>query len=211
MLSNKLAVGTLSLGQHESHMLHQTIRSAVQHVISGVEVVHKDPETYAKSQDLSMSAGAKAMRKLCAKVPAQYTTDRSGDESVIVSDLQRLSDIGSAKQPIVSIAYESMSWSTHVSTSQSAVRVIEAVDRSNFGLCLDSFHILTKLWGSPHEVSGKYPDADANLADSLHGFKRNFPVGKLFHVQLSDGEKFDPWYLEGEAPKFTWSRHARPF
>lgn len=41
---------------------------------------------------------------------------------------------------------------------------------------------------------------------------------KIFFVQFSDGEKFDPpfskehpWYLEGEAHQFTWSKHARPF
>ncbi|KAK9424874.1 putative Xylose isomerase-like TIM barrel domain-containing protein [Seiridium unicorne] len=163
-------------------MLDQKIHSAAHHGISGVEVVHKDLERDIYEIPEPVHA------------PAQYTTDCSGDESVTVSDLQQLPDIGSAKQPIISIAYEPMSWSTHVSTWQSELRVIEAVNRSNFGLCLDSFHILTKLWGSPHEVSGKYPDADANLADSLHGFKRNFRVEKLFYVQLSDGEKLDPPY-----------------
>ncbi|KAK9783805.1 putative 2-dehydropantoate 2-reductase [Seiridium cardinale] len=226
MLSNKLAVGTLSLGQHESHMLHQKIRSAVQHVISGVEVVHKDPETYAKSQDLSMSAGAKAIRKLCAEVGLEILAlapfeNFEGDKSQLDQRLNRAYRRSIQLTALREAADRLYCLRTDVLVDpcvhrQSALRVLEAVNRSNFGLCLDSFHILTKLWSSPHEVSGKYPDADADPADSLHGFERNFPVEKLFHVQLPDGEKFDPWYLEGEAPKFTCykideaTRRARP-
>lgn len=262
MLSNKLAIGTLSLGQHESHMLDQKIRTLARHGFSGVEVVYKDLDIYAKSQSLPLIAGVEAIRRLCdelnldilslapfenfegdsspldqrlqeaqrwidiarvlratyLQVPAHYGANCSGDESAIVSDLRQLSHLGSAKEPVVSIAYEPMSWSTHVSTWQSTLRLIEAVDCSNFGLCLDSFHILTKLWGSPYEASGKYPTADADLAASLASFKKDFPIDKLFYVQLSDAERFDPvfskkhpWFVEGEAAEFTWSKHARPF
>lgn len=225
-------------------------------------MVYKDLEIYAKSRNLSLIAGAEAIRQLCDKlglgilslapfenfegdqapldrrlqegqrwmdiarvlrasylqVPAHYGANCSGDENVIVSDLRRLSKLGSAKEPLVSIAYEPMSWSTHISTWQSTLRIIKAVDCSNFGLCLDSFHILTKLWGSPYEASGKYPNADADLAASQASFKRDFPIDNLFYVQLSDAERFDPvfsrehpWFVEGEAAEFTWSKHARPF
>lgn len=243
-------------------MLDQKIRISARHGFSGVEVVYKDLEVYAKSHSLSLMAGVEVIRQLCdglkleilslapfenfegdnspldqrlqeaqrwiniaralratyLQVPAHYGANCSGDENVIVSDLQRLSDLGSAKEPLVSIAYEPMSWSSHISTWQSTLQVINAVDRSNFGLCLDSFHILTKLWGSPYEVSGMYPNADANLMASLASFEKDFPIHKLFYVQLSDGEKFDPvfsrehpWFVEGEAAEFTWSKHARPF
>jgi sugar phosphate isomerase/epimerase len=262
MLSNKLAIGSLSLGQHESHALDTKIRIAAEHGFLGVEVVYNDLELYARARGLSMAAGAEAICDLCyqqgleilslapfenfegdrsplqrrleiaqqwidiartleatyLQVPAQCTQDCSGDESIIVSELRQLSDLGSAREPVISIAYEPMSWSTHVSTWQSTLRVIQAVDRPNFGLCLDSFHILTKLWGSPYERSGKHPNADTDLAESLASFKKDFPIEKLFYVQLSDGEKFDPpfsrqhpWFMEGEAAEFTWSKHARPF
>lgn len=262
MLSNKLAIGTRSLGQHESHELDQKIRSAAKHGFAGVEVVYGDLEMYAKSRGLELAAAAKAIRQLCQEnhvavlalapfeayegdkspldqrlrkaqhwfdmarilgaeflqVPAQFSVDCDGDEDVIASDLRRLSDLGSAAQPVVAVAYEPMSWSTHVSTWQATLRIIEKVGRPSFGLCLDSFHVLTKLWGNNRDASGRYPDADARLAKSLASFKREFPLDKLFYVQLSDGEKFDPpysmrhpWFLEGEAAEFTWSRHGRPF
>lgn len=152
------------------------------------------------------------------QVPAQYDEKCRANKSAIVSDLQQLADLASSTEPKIAIAYEPMSWSVHNSTWEDALDTINAVGRENFGLCLDSFHIITKLWASPFEPSGKFKDADQDLALSLDRFKTQFPLDKLFYVQLSDGERFDPpfsknhpWYLEGEAPEFTWSKHARPF
>ncbi|KAJ4368116.1 hypothetical protein N0V83_006471 [Neocucurbitaria cava] len=152
------------------------------------------------------------------QVPAQYGKDVVGDETVIVSELQQLADLGSSTEPVISIAYEPMSWSIFCSTWQDALRIANLVNRPNFGLCLDSFHIATKLWGSPYNTQGKYPDGDQLLARSLREFVESFPLEKLFYIQLSDGERFDPpfsekhpWYIEGEAAEFTWSKHARPF
>jgi sugar phosphate isomerase/epimerase len=77
---------------------------------------------------------------------------------------------------------------------------------------------MTKLWADPFVPSGKYPEADLVLRESLRRFLRDCPLEKIFFVQLSDGEKFEPpfskehpWYLDSEAPQFTWSRHAPPF
>lgn len=223
-------------------------------------MVYKDLGIYTKSRDLSLIAGAEAIRQLCNGInletlslapfenfegddssldqrlqeaqkwidiarilratylqePAHYSANCSGDEGVIVSDLRCLSHLGSAKEPLVSIAYEPMSWSSHISIWQLTPCIIKAVDCYNFGLCLNSFHILTKLWGSPYEASGKYPNADADLAASLASFKEDFPVDKLFYVQLFDDERFGPvfsrehpWFVKGEAAEFTWSKYAR--
>lgn len=77
---------------------------------------------------------------------------------------------------------------------------------------------MTKVWADPFAVTGKYPNADTDLQSTLHQFTKICPLDKVFYIQLSDGERFDPpfsknhpWYLEGEAPQFTWSKHARPF
>lgn len=262
MLNNKLAIGSLSLGQHENHTLDQKIITAAEHGYQGIEIVYSDLERYAMRHDESMLSAATPIRDLCSQhglhilslapfsnfdgnaspleerlakashwidiahtlgaeylqVPAHFRGSCSGDRNVIVSELQALSDLASAKDPVIKIAYEPMSWSTHVSTWETTLEIINAVDRPNFGLCLDNFHILTKLWGDPRAVSGKYENADEALASSLEKFKKEFPVEKLFYVQLSDGEKFDPpytekheWAVEGEDARFTWSQHARPF
>ncbi|KAK1142391.1 hypothetical protein N8T08_007943 [Aspergillus melleus] len=152
------------------------------------------------------------------QVPSQFDPNSITDETVIVQELQHLADLGSAESPPVAIAYEYLSWGTYCSTWDTALRLVKLVDHTNFGLCLDTFHELTKLWASPFEVSGKYPRGDQALRDSLQRFKTAVPLEKIFYVQLSDGERFDPpfsdshpWYLEGEAPQFTWSKHGRPF
>jgi sugar phosphate isomerase/epimerase len=152
------------------------------------------------------------------QVPAQYGDNCTGEEAVIVSEMQQLADLASSVSPVISIAYEPMSWSHFYPTWEDALRLTTLVNRSNFGLCLDTFHVLTRLWASPFEASGVYPEGPAKLADSLRRSVTDIPMEKLFYVQLSDAERFDPpfskshpWYVEGEAPEFTWSKHARPY
>jgi sugar phosphate isomerase/epimerase len=186
MLSNKLAIGSLSLGQHVLHMLDDKIRVAAKHGFRGIEVVHADLERYAKSRGLSMLAGAEEKLEILSlaplenfeghpspladrlaaaqvwldiaralgapymQVPAAYAVACRRNEAVIVAELRALADLSTAagRAPAVAVAYEPMSWSVYVDTWQATLRIIRAVDRDNFGLCLDSFHILTKLWGS---------------------------------------------------------------
>ncbi|KAJ5570141.1 3-dehydroshikimate dehydratase [Penicillium hispanicum] len=262
MISNRLAISTVSLGQHPSYTLEDKLRAAAKAGYDGVEIVFSDLEAYSQSQNLATLDGAEKTRAICAdtslailslapfenyegdrsslsdrlqkaahwieiarvlrtpylQVPSQFKTNAIGSDAVVVSELQQLADLGSARQPLVSIAYEPMSWSTYHSTWESSLKLAEAVDRPNFGLCLDTFHIITKLWADPFAVSGKLPDADQRLQQTLERFVRSCPLDKIFYVQLSDAEKFHPpfstahpWYLEGEAPQFTWSKHARPF
>lgn len=152
------------------------------------------------------------------QVPSQYSHDSTGDEKVVITELRELADLASAKHPPISIAYEALSWGAHHSTLESSLHVVEKVDRPNFGLCLDTFHVVTKVWADPFAKSGKYPNAETNLEATLDSFAQKCPLDKIFYIQLSDGERFDPpfskthpWYLEDEAPQFTWSKHARPF
>ncbi|KAL3463574.1 xylose isomerase-like protein [Aspergillus heterothallicus] len=152
------------------------------------------------------------------QVPAQFGNNCTGDEAVIVSEMQQLADLASSASPVISIAYEPMSWSHFYPTWEDALRLTALVDRPNFGICLDTFHILTRLWASPFEASGIYPDGPAKLAGSLRRSVTDLPMDKLFYVQLSDAERFDPpfskshpWYVEGQAPELTWSMHARPY
>ncbi|KAL4804093.1 xylose isomerase-like protein [Aspergillus unguis] len=152
------------------------------------------------------------------QIPSQYNKNSIGDEGVIVSEMQQLADLASSSSPVISLAYEPLSWGVHCSTWDDALRLTQLVNRDNFGLCLDTFHEITKLWADPSTASGVYPDGPEKLADSLRRFVKTVPLGKLFYVQLSDAERFDPpfskhhaWYTEGEATEFSWSKHGRPF
>ncbi|KAK7191804.1 hypothetical protein DPSP01_007159 [Paraphaeosphaeria sporulosa] len=161
---------------------------------------------------------ARALRAEYVQVPAQFGQDASTNNSVIVRELQDLADLAAAADPQIGIAYEPMGWSILHKSWESALAFTKLVDRPNFGICIDSFHVASLLWGDPSHASGKYPDADRILAASLARLVRELPLEKLFYVQLSGGERFlpvyssrHPWYLEGEAKEFTWSRNARPF
>ncbi|KAJ5107862.1 AP endonuclease family 2 [Penicillium angulare] len=262
MASNKLAIATVSLGQHPSHSLDRKIRAAAKAGFNGLEIVFSDLESYSKSLNVSILDTADKVKELCnqsgleilslapfenyegdrsplndrlekaklwidiarrlqapyMQIPSHYGPDAQGNTEIIVSELRQLADLGSSKQPLVSIAYEALSWGTHCSTWEDSLKIVNAVERPNFGLCIDNFHVVTKVWGDAFALSGKFPDADRQLEETLQRFVTGCPLEKIFFIQLSDGEKFDPpfskehpWYLEGEAPQFTWSRHARPF
>ncbi|KAL1603896.1 hypothetical protein SLS60_005488 [Paraconiothyrium brasiliense] len=161
---------------------------------------------------------ARTLRAEYLQVPAQYGSDASMDIAVIISELQQLADIGAAAEPKIGIAYEAMGWSIVHKSWESTLKLAKLVNRPNFGICVDNFHVASLLWGDPAHTSGKYPNADGKLAASLARLVSELPLEKLFYVQLSGGERFSPvysskhpWYLEGEAKEFTWSKHARPF
>jgi sugar phosphate isomerase/epimerase len=161
---------------------------------------------------------ARLLKAPYLQVPSIFTNDCSRDAKVITTEMQALADLASATKPTVSIAYEALSWGTNHSTWESALDLVNSVNRPNFGLCMDTFHEATKIWGDPSSPSGKQMYAEERLRDSLRRFVRDCPLEKLFYVQLSDGERFDPpysvmhpWAVLGEAKEFTWSRHARPF
>ncbi|TVY53528.1 3-dehydroshikimate dehydratase [Lachnellula suecica] len=116
------------------------------------------------------------------------------------------------------IAYENLAWSTHCSLWQEALEIVNEVDRENFGLCLDSFHIAVSLWADPFTPSGRQVNGDERLEESMQLFVDTCPVEKIFYLQLSDGECMDPpyseshpWYDPTLEVGHVWSNEARPF
>lgn len=154
------------------------------------------------------------------QVPSQFDRENSnGDEDVMISELQKLADLAAEIAPQVGIAYEAVAWGCYVDIWQDSLRIVQRVDRPNFGLCLDSFHIAARLWGDNTAESGKQEgDVQAILHSSLTDFVDNCPIDKIFYVQLSDGERYAPplspehrFYDSTFPPALTWSRHTRPF
>ncbi|KAL4950226.1 xylose isomerase-like protein [Aspergillus filifer] len=163
---------------------------------------------------------ARRLGAIYLQIPSYYDVDSAApfDEDVIVKELQTLADLASSTQPAISLAYEPLSWGINYSTWDAAYRLVQLVNRENFGLCMDTFHEVTKLWACSTIPSGIYPDGPEELSSSLKRFVNTVPVNKIFYIQLSDAEKFEPpfsekheWFVEGEAPEFTWSKHARPY
>lgn len=61
------------------------------------------------------------------------------DESTIIQQLTAAADL--AAKYNIRIAYENLSWATHIFTLDKLCHIVRKVNRPNFGLCLDTFHI----------------------------------------------------------------------
>lgn len=117
------------------------------------------------------------------------------------------------------IAYEAVAWGYYVNTWQDSLRIVQCVDRPNFGLCLDSSHVAARHLGDITAEPGKKKGSvEEVLEASLAEFVDNCPIDKVFYVQLSDGERYVPplspehrFYDLTFPPALTWSRHTRPF
>ncbi|MGI9824916.1 bifunctional sugar phosphate isomerase/epimerase/4-hydroxyphenylpyruvate dioxygenase family protein [Agromyces sp. Marseille-Q5079] len=115
---------------------------------------------------------------LCSNV----ATARSGDEHLAAAQLRLLGD--AAERFGVRIAYEALAWGRFVDSYEAAARIVRLSDHPRVGLCLDSFHILSK---------GHDPEAIETI-----------PAEKIFFVQMADAPLLSMDVL-------SWSRHHRLF
>jgi 4-hydroxyphenylpyruvate dioxygenase len=104
------------------------------------------------------------------------------DDDLAVEQLSLLADRAQARG--MRVAYEALAWGRHVSTWDHSWRIVERADHPALGLCLDSFHVLSR------EVS---PDGIAGITG-----------GKVFFLQLADAPRLSMDVLQ-------WSRHHRLF
>lgn len=163
--------------------------------------------------ELAIAAGSSIVQ-----VPSQFLANSVGDDEVIIPELQALADL--AAEYNIKIAYEAVAFAKYNYLWQHSLRVVEAVNRSNFGLCLDSYHIHSRIWADPYTTSGKRLTGDRDLEASMTEFLASCPKHSIFYIQLSDASKFDPPLtddsflfdgLELKDARLAWSRSARPF
>ena len=115
-------------------------------------------------------------------VCSNVSPDAVPHDDQLAEQLHRLAD--AAADAGVRICYEALAWGREVNTYDHSWRVVRAADHPALGLCLDSFHILSR---------GSDP---AGIAD--------IPGDKLFFLQLADAPHQDMNVLQ-------WSRHYRLF
>jgi 4-hydroxyphenylpyruvate dioxygenase len=115
---------------------------------------------------------------LCSNV----ATARSGDEQLAAAQLRQLGDL--AQRFDVRVAYEALAWGRFVDSYETAARIVRIADHPAIGLCLDSFHILSR---------GHSPEAIETI-----------PSDKIFFVQMADAPLLTMDVL-------SWSRHHRLF
>ncbi|QCY48169.1 Sugar phosphate isomerase/epimerase and 4-hydroxyphenylpyruvate domain-containing protein [Glutamicibacter creatinolyticus] len=115
---------------------------------------------------------------LCSNV----ATATINDDELFADQIRQLADL--AERYHVRIAYEALAWGKYVNTYQHSWRIAQLVDRPNVGICLDSFHILSR------------GDDPADIA--------RIPGEKIFFVQLADAPAM-------KLDVLSWSRHYRVF
>ncbi|GAA1319433.1 sugar phosphate isomerase/epimerase and 4-hydroxyphenylpyruvate domain-containing protein [Pseudonocardia xinjiangensis] len=115
---------------------------------------------------------------VCSAVAA----DAVADLDLLAAQLHTLAERAAGRG--LRIAYEALAWGTHVNTYEQSWDVVRRADHPALGLCLDSFHILSR-GSDPRGV-------------------RDIPGEKLFFLQLADAPRLRMDVLQ-------WSRHHRLF
>lgn len=115
-------------------------------------------------------------------VPSNVATATVHDDHVIAAQLRRAAEL--AARYDMRIAYEALAWGTVVNTYWHSWELVKAADHPNLGVCLDSFHILSR-----RDDPSRIPE---------------IPGEKIFFVQLADAPELGMDVL-------PWSRHHRAF
>ena len=115
---------------------------------------------------------------VCSSVGA----DAVADPDELAAQLHALAERGRRRG--LRVAYEALAWGTHVRHLREVLEAVRRADHPALGLCLDSFHILSR---------GSDPAGIAAI-----------PGEKLFFLQLADAPRLPMDVLQ-------WSRHHRLF
>ncbi|WP_370962529.1 bifunctional sugar phosphate isomerase/epimerase/4-hydroxyphenylpyruvate dioxygenase family protein [Amycolatopsis sp. cg9] len=127
--------------------------------------------------DVMEQLGADTML-VCSSV----SPDAVDDDDLAAEQLHLLAERAAARG--IRIAYEALAWGRFVDTYEHSWRIVRRAAHPALGLCLDSFHILSR---------GSDPAAI-----------RTIPGEKLFFLQLADAPRLQMDVLQ-------WSRHHRLF
>lgn len=140
------------------------------------------------------------------------------DISKIVADLQGLCDM--LAEHGFRLAYENWCWSTHAPDWKDVWDIVQKVDRSNIGLCLDTFQTAGGEWADPRTGSGMREDVgqdelEKRFKKSLADLSSTISKEKIYLLQISDGYKVpqaldDKRDEDGLLPRGRWSHDFRP-
>jgi sugar phosphate isomerase/epimerase len=113
--------------------------------VTGLQVL-RDFEGLSGHLHASKVGVAKAMLEMCHALGAEVllacssaSAHAAGDRALLARDLGKLAML--AVPLHIRIAYEALSWGRHVNEFTQAWEIVQAADRANLGLALDSFHI----------------------------------------------------------------------
>ncbi|KAM3426435.1 hypothetical protein NHJ13734_009464 [Beauveria thailandica] len=154
------------------------------------------------------------------QIPSNFLPESqlSRDPQLAIQDLRKVADLGLAQEPPVRFVYEALAWGTHCDTWERSWEIVQEVDRSNFGLCLDTFNIAARVWADPTDPTGRNSNADVLLAQSLARMTETVDVSKIYCVQVVDAERLASpliaghgFHDEDQPARMSWSRNCRLF
>jgi 4-hydroxyphenylpyruvate dioxygenase len=156
------------------------------------------------------------------QVPSSFLPEDqiSDDLDLIVSDLQEIADMGLQQNPVIRFAYESLCWGTYCDKWERCWETVQRVDRANFGICLDSFNILGRIYADPTSETGCNENAEQVVADSVQRLVERIKPHreKIFFIQIVDAERLaeplrpgHPFYNPEQRSRMSWSRNCRLF
>lgn len=165
---------------------------------------------------------ASALHTDVIQVPSSFLSrdQISPDINLVVEDLRELADLGLQQTPVMRFAYESLSWGTYVDKWEVCWDIVQRVDRPNFGICLDSFNILGRIYADPTSDTGVNPQAEQDVRESVQRLVERIKPHreKIFFIQIVDAERLDqpllpghPFYNAEQPARMSWSRNCRLF
>lgn len=140
------------------------------------------------------------------------------DMDLTIADFTEAADMGLQESPPIRFAMEGLCWGTRVDTWEGSWEIVRGVDRPNFGVCLDSYNILGRIYADPASPTGRTPDYEEATMKSIKRILSDVDVTKLFLIQVADGERLaqpldknHPFYNAEQPCRMSWSRNARLF
>ncbi|KAI1652558.1 xylose isomerase-like protein [Daldinia decipiens] len=154
------------------------------------------------------------------QIPSNFlpSSELSDDARIAVADLKKVADMGLAQQPPIRFVYEALCWGTRCDLWEQSWDIVQAVDRPNFGLCLDTFNIAGRIYADPSSSTGRTPNCDQAVRDSIARLVTTVDVSKVFYVQVVDAARLAEPLVEGhefynasQPARMSWSRNCRLF
>jgi 4-hydroxyphenylpyruvate dioxygenase len=129
--------------------------------------------------------------QICSVLYPLQESKITSDPKVIAANMRKLGLL--AQNYGLRVAYEAPSWGIHKNTWQHIQEILDLVNLSNVGHCLDTFHIASKMAGDPFNVDSPVrPDGMKRLRDSLEELKQTVDSSRFVYLQLSDATVADP-------------------
>ncbi|KAI1770306.1 xylose isomerase-like protein [Hypoxylon cercidicola] len=163
---------------------------------------------------------ARALGTDMVQIPSNFlpSSELSDDPNIAVTDLRTVADMGLREKPPVRFVYEALCWGTRCDLWEQSWDIVRAVDRPNFGLCLDTFNIAGRIYADPASPTGCSPNCDEAVQESIARLVATVDVRKVFYVQIVDAERLSEplipgheFYSPGQPARMSWSRNCRLF